>query len=48
MGCALSGPGTDGLVHVFNRNWKNRITPNCRPVLKSLLDKVSSGPFDFH
>lgn len=48
MGCALSGPGTDGLVHVFNRNWKNRITPNCRPVLKNLLDKVSSGPFDFH
>lgn len=44
----LLSPDSDGLVHVLNQNWKNKITPNCRRVLKSLVDKVNSELFGFH
>lgn len=47
-GCRLSGPGSKGLVQLLNWNWKNKITPNGTPFLKSFLDKVRSGLFDFH
>lgn len=36
------------LVQLLNWNWKNKITPNGTPFLKSFLDKVRSGLFDFH
>ena len=46
--CRLLSPDSDGLVHVLNQNWKNKSTPNCRHVLKSLLDEVNSELFGFH
>lgn len=48
MGCRLPSCGSGGMVHVLNQNWKNKVIPNCRPFLKSLLGKVSSRLFDFH
>lgn len=47
MGCRFSGLRADGLVHLLTQNWDNKITPLCSPFLQSLLDKVSSGLFDF-
>lgn len=45
--CRFLSPDSDGLVHVLNQNWKNKITLNCRHVLKRLLDKVNSELFGF-